>query len=394
VGAGTAQATTPSPAHPIYVQPEAAPATDAARRLFQESAARLGMAPLQIAEAPSPEKVHFAARVETARALTAKLSFAEARPQLDSLVAEVLAAGGGDLDAHALSDLYVTRAWARSGATFRGDLPPPEADRTAAYQDLVRAAILEPTRILNEQQYPPAVVEDGKRASAEVLQQPTGTVTIKGNPTAIAYLDGGPGRACPATFENVRFGEHVLRVEETSHGPWGIPLPVTTATVDVDVPARPVLTLSDSEAASYARKMAKPFALVADPEIRQSQVFLGLRLVDAQGHRRDASTVPLDRAVANGTLDAALLQLDNDARSLSGSAPSPVGVAPLSATTQPLPGPAPASATPAPVLVTQAPNPTFQQDPLIWARDHWPVVAAVGAFVVVGVVLAVAVSHD
>lgn len=348
------------------------------------------MAPLQIAEAPSPEKVHFAARVERARALTAKLAFAEARPLLDDLITDVLAAGGGDLDAHTLSDLYLTRAWARSGATFRADLPPPASDRAAAYPDLIRAAILEPTRILNEQQYPPALVEDGKRAAAETLQQPTGTLVIRGNPTAIAYVDGGAGKACPATFENLRFGDHILRVEETSHSPWGIPVTVTTAKVDVDVPARPVLTLSDGEAASYARKMAKPFALVADPEIRQSQIFLGLRLVDAQGHRLDASTVPLDRAVANGALDAALLQLDNDARSLSGSAPSPVGVAPLSA-----PPSAPATpSTPAPVLVNQAPQPTFQQDPLIWARDHWPVVAAIGAFVVVGVILTVAVSHD
>jgi hypothetical protein len=346
------------------------------------------MEPLQIAEAPAPERAHFGPRLQTARALTAKLDFGAARPALETLVQDVVAAGGGDLETPALAELYLTRAWARSGATFRADLPLEPQARGEAYQDLLRAATLEPSRVLNEQQYPPALVADWKKAAAEAAERPTVTLTIKGSASAVAYLDGGPGRACPAVFENVRFGEHVVRLEEPTHAPWGTSVALTAPTSDLEVPLRPVLTLSDAEAGAFARQMAKSFALVADPEVRQTQIVLGLRLVDRQGHRVDASTVALDRAAANGALDAALVQLDNEARALAGAPPAVGGVAPLSAPpTAETPAPAP------PVLVTPVPKPTFSEDPIIWARDHWPVLAAVGAFVTVGLILTIAVSH-
>jgi len=383
-----AQGATPSPTHPIYVQPEGAPATDQARRSFEASIARLRMEPLQIAEAPAPERAHFAPKLQAARALVAKLDFAAARPALETLVQEVIGAGAGDLEMPALADLYLTRAWARSGATFRGDLPLEPEARSEAYQDLLRAATLEPGRVLNEQQYPPALVADWKKAAAEAAQRPAGTLTVKGSASAIAYLDGGSGRPCPAAFENTRFGEHVVRVEELTHAPWGTSVALTSPTAELDVPIRPVLTLTDAEAGAFARQMAKSFALVADPEVRHTQIVLGLRLVDRQGKRVDASTIALDRSAANGALDAALVQLDNEARALAGAPPAPSGVAPLSAP--------PSIETPAqkpPVLVSPAPKPTFSEDPVIWARDHWPVLVAVGAFVTVGLVLTIAVSH-
>jgi len=379
-------AATTSPTHPIYVAPDGAPATDQARRAFENATARLGMTPVQIAEAPAPERPRFGPRLQALRASVAKLDFATARPALDTLVQEVVGAGGGDLDASALSELYLTRAWAHSGATFRADLPPEAGARADAYQDLLRAAVLTPGRALNEQQYPPSLLEDWKKANAEVAHQASGTLTVKGSPSAIAYLDGGDGRACPAAFEGTRFGEHLVRVEEPTHAPWGTAVAVTTSRFELDVPNRPVLTVSDGDAAVFARQMTKSFALVADPEVRQTQLILGLRLVDLQGHRVDASTITVDRAGANGALDAALMQLDNEARALVGAPTSPGAVMPPSAAS------GGTSTSPPPVLVSTAPKPTFSEDPLIWARDHWPVLAAVGAFVAVGLILTIAVN--
>ena len=48
-----------------------------------------------------------------------------------------------------------------------------------------------------------------------------------------------------------------------------------------------------------------------------------------------------------------------------------------------------------PLLLTPAPTKvSFLDDPAAWARDHWPLLTAIGVVAVTAIVLSVAVSSD
>jgi len=87
-----------------------------------------------------------------------------------------------------------------------------------------------------------------------------------------------------------------------------------------------------------------------------------------------------------GVADAAVMRMDEQARRIDhmGLAPS------LNAGD---PGVAPADATPA-LLSTTPARATLNDDPAAWARDHWPLLTAVGVVVGAAVVLGLSVAAD
>ena len=63
-------------------------------------------------------------------------------------------------------------------------------------------------------------------------------------------------------FKDVRYGEHLVSVEEPGRAPWGTTRWSTRRAPNVVVPGRAALTLDDRIAAAHANRMGTKFALV------------------------------------------------------------------------------------------------------------------------------------
>jgi hypothetical protein len=90
-----------------------------------------------------------------------------------------------------------------------------------------------------------------------------------------------------------------------------------------------------------------------------------------------------------GAVDAAAMRLDEEARRIE-----KLGLAP--ATNLEAPPPL-ASGAPSPVVLTAVPppaHPTLRDNPGAWARQHWPLVTAVGALVGASLILGLTVGLE
>jgi hypothetical protein len=383
--------------HPIYAQIQDAPQNNLAFQRFNAATRRFGLGPVEIVDIEGDLTSKIAEKTaEKVRAgidLVRKLELTTGQTPLDEAAADVAATGGAGLDAATLSDLFLYRAWAVSRADFNTAHVPASTARAQAYVDLARAAALTPGRQLNQQQFPPVILEDWTRAVIDVRARPQTTLTVRAAPEALVSCDGGPPVSGPATFVGVAQGEHLIRIEEPGWAAWGGTIAVEGPTVELQVPARRALTLDDKAAAAHARRMGAKFALVAEPRPGQAGgLSVSLRLVDATGIRRDAAIEPI--AGDPGALDSAVMRLDEQARRLdrAGAAPS---LASARAAESDALADSLAAPLPPPVLVAAPPaRPHLRTDPAGWARDHWPLLAAAGAMVGAAVILSIGVASD
>jgi hypothetical protein len=378
--------------HPIYAHLPDAPENDSARQLFTAAATRYNLRPVEVVDVPAPAPPRAPDNVRIGILNTQKLAFSEAQHDLDAAAAEIATTGGAGLTAAELDDLYLFRAMATARADWNAqpNAAPTEA-RTKAFDDYQRAATLAPTRTLNERELPPQVVADFKRAVEVIRKRPLGTLVVKGPADAQVALDGGPLMpiAGGVTIHDVSFGEHLIRVEQIGYAPWGTIVPFGQPSVEIDVPARAALTLDDATAAAHARRMGARFALVAAAKGGPGAP-VEISLVDSgSGARRDAALVPTTGEA--GQIDAAVMRLDEEARRVTlelqtaggGTPPAPVAVDPNAAAMGP------------PLLLTPAPTKVrFRDDPAAWARDHWPLLTAIGVVAATALILSATVSSD
>jgi hypothetical protein len=225
---------------------------------------------------------------------------------------------------------------------------------------------------------------DFARAVAEVRTRPRGTLSVTGSADAQVSLDGGPPLpvAGGVVLRDLVAGEHLIRVEELGHAGWGAVVVFNPPTQDVVIPARALLGLDAATAAMHARRMGARFALLLEPK-GGPHAPIALRLIDTTGQERDA--VLVTPGGETGMIDSAVMRLDETARRLAqaegpATAPPPVGDT--------------GALTP-PVLIGQpATKAKLGEDPAAWARDHWPLLAAIGVVLTSSIVLGLAVSAN
>jgi hypothetical protein len=378
--------------HPIFAHLPDAPENDAGRTLFTAAATRYNLRPVEVVDVPAPPEPHAPNDTRMGILNTQKVAFNEALHDLNSAAAEVATTGGAGLTSAELGDLYLYRAMATARADWNTKAadPPTEA-RTKAFDDYLRAATILPNRVLNPRELPPQVVADFQRAIEAVGKRPRGTLVVKGPADAQVALDGGALMpiAGGVTFRDLPNGEHLLRVEQIGFGPWGTIVPFGQPTLEVDVPARMPLVLDDATAVAHARRMGARFAMVAMPKGGPGAP-LEIVLIDGTtGARRDAALVPTVGEA--GQIDAAVMRLDEEARRVALEQPSgPAGAPPPPVATEPAPG----SLGP-PLLLTPAPTKVrFRDDPAAWARDHWPLLTAIGVLAATTILMSAVVASD
>lgn len=254
-----------------------------------------------------------------------------------------------------------------------------------------------PDRTLNPHDLPPQVVADFQRALDEIHHRPRGTLIVKGSADAQIALDGGPLMSLKGglTVRDLAYGEHLIRAEELGFAPWGALIPLNQPSFDLALPARTSLALDDATAAAHARRMGAHFALVAQPKGGPGTA-IEVRLVDAAtGTLRDAALIP--GSPEGGQLDAAVMRLDEEARRVALEEQSATGArgAPPATGAVPVPAaPAPVALGPLQLLSQPPAKARFRDDPPAWARDHWPLLTAIGAVALTAIVLGATVSGD
>ena len=208
VAPADAASATPAPSTvAVYWQPPGTPEPGAvARATFVEAMTRQGArvvdAPSRVSPAPSLRP-----RLEAAQAAYERFAFTQAIAELDELQGLCDARGGGDLSGRQLSELFLYRGLAR--------LETAGAD--AAWDDLVRAARLDPARVLDPVRFPPRAVTAFAGAVAQSGAGPRARLIVEAPAGAAIRVDGESAASGGAA---VALGPHFLAVDVEGYEPW------------------------------------------------------------------------------------------------------------------------------------------------------------------------------
>jgi hypothetical protein len=208
----------------MYWQPPGHPALgDAVRTAFVDIANTIGA---RVVDATSPpiQGPALAPALDAAKAAYARFAFPEAIAALDELERLANASGGADLDGRALSEIFL----------YRGLAKLETAATAAAWEDLVRAARLDPTRVVDPTQFPPRAVGVYKRAVAEVVDLPRAELTLDVPAGATVRVDGTPSTATTT----VTLGSHFVSVLADGHEPWLAVVSVSSTRTHIAPPLR------------------------------------------------------------------------------------------------------------------------------------------------------------
>jgi hypothetical protein len=210
----------------VYWEPPGhPPAGERTRGAFAETMKQLGAPLVDATEQPAaPQSLQ--PMLDAAIADYAGFRFTDAIAKLDTLARMADARGGGDLDARRLAEVYLYRALSRL------ELGPAEA----AWDDLVRAARLDPTRAIDPARFPPRVVSAYKRAVAEVSTLPRAELEVAAPAEAQVRVDG---RSLEGTA-TVTVGQHLIAVEAPGYERWTSVIAISGAHERIQPPLRPV----------------------------------------------------------------------------------------------------------------------------------------------------------
>jgi hypothetical protein len=237
-----------------------------------ESAAKQAGAAF-INQSPSPEAAAQTAQL-VAKGIAAfeALELDQAWQFLEQARSETVRLGGAGLSRAQLSDLFL----------YRGLIKIQQGDTTSAWDELMAASTIEPTRELDPGRFSPKVRAEFDRARATVTAKPRANLTVKAPDGCTVNVDGVPA---PGPV-NVPVGSHWINASCTDRRPIGYKVELTS---DVTVPIEPApyLPPSDSDLLVQARTAgSRAFVSV---EVRAGVATA--RLVGLDGRERDRKTV-------------------------------------------------------------------------------------------------------
>jgi hypothetical protein len=171
-----------------------------------------------------------------------QLRFDEAVVLLDQAAADLDRTGAAGLDVARLAELFLYRGLARI------QLGEP----ARAWDDLLIAARIDPSRVLDPARFPPRAIEQLERARAEVAASPRGVLRVTAPEGCVISIDGaisGDGRA------ELPHGAHWVDAACPEHQPWGRRVVLDRTAVEVQVAATPITPPGEDEALIQARAL-------------------------------------------------------------------------------------------------------------------------------------------
>jgi hypothetical protein len=259
-------------------------------RAIGEIAKARGAAVIDLSPAPP-------AIAETARFLQRgigayqAIQFGEAEKALDQARDLADQTGAAGLTNAQLSDLFL----------YRGLVRVAEGDDAGAWDELVIATVVHPTRTLDPQQYPPKVAELLAKVQDTVLHDhPQAKLSIDAPAGCTTAVDGEPiaGPVLRLT------GPHWARVTCASYEPWATRVDLTHLDAHVVASPKPYARPDDASLLVQAR-VAGARALIA---VEVADDVATIRLIGADGRERDRKSVAVhgELAPAAAIVDAML----------------------------------------------------------------------------------------
>jgi hypothetical protein len=286
------------PAFALFWQPPGTPAEVArAREAFARAiSARKGPPPVE-RTAPASQPTQLRGRLSAAVQEYRSFKFAETAAACSELVRAVESAGGGDLDARALADVYLYRGLARLEL---GQQPE-------AWDDVVRAVRIDGTRLVDPAEMPPRAAAMFRRALGEVANAPHAQLEVHAPADAQVLVDGHAA-AGPAA---VALGPHLVRVETPGFEPWSSVVPVTAAQQKLEPPMRALQPPDPDALADAARAAGIQRGRVVMGSVRRTPAgwkFLA-RVVDLPGGQAISEDALLGEAAIDHTVGTVLSHL-------------------------------------------------------------------------------------
>ncbi len=293
-GLAATSAAAPGPEVAIFHAPAGAPPpAPAIKRALADGARREGIAWID-ASAPADPPPETIARIRRGATAYAELRFEAAIADLDAAAIELAASGAIDLAPADISDLFLFRGLAR---VQLGDV--------RAWDDLVAAAAIDPSRVLDPQVFPPRAIESFARAVTAAQAAGRAALTITA-PAGCAIAIDGAG-AADGRAEVVR-GPHYATARCPGYRPWG-----SRVIVDADRAIAPSLTVeaapTDAELAIQLRTAGATAAIA----IRIAGPVCTLRHLTADGRVVAQAAIALDQPRAVDAAVAAFVALAHPA---------------------------------------------------------------------------------
>ena len=240
----------------------------------------LGIALIDRSPPPASAPPAIAPLVQRGIAAYGALQFAEALAILDQARDLADRTGGAGLGHLELSDL----------ALYRGLVQTQLGNTAAAWDELVAALVIDPTRVLDPARFPPRVIAEVERARVAVEAR------------AIAKLELAPPPSCTVTVDGVatagkvsaRVGAHWVRASCGDRPAWGARVALTAEGSRVAIGGTPYAPPEDAELVVQARVAAVRGLVIV--EVRNGLAVA--RLIALDGRERDRRTVTVAQDLA------------------------------------------------------------------------------------------------
>lgn len=252
---------------------DARPLLTAIERAADDSGARV----LDLSPRVAPPDT--ASRVTRAVTAYDAMRFADAISELDAAAVTAAENGARGLGRDALVDLFLYRALARTES----------GDSTGAWSDFVRAATLDPTRVLDPARFRPSAVKSFARAVREVTARSPVELAVRSPAGSRVHIDGRPSGGDQIS-EALLPGEHYVWVERPDSPPFArtVTLAVASTLVVPDGAAGPP---ADAELRRRAARLGAGAALVVAMSRQDGIGTVELRSLEAGGARPRGAVV-------------------------------------------------------------------------------------------------------
>jgi hypothetical protein len=196
----------------------------------------------------------------------------DAYAALEAALIEAARTGAADLGPTELSDLLLYRALVHH----------QRGDATKAWDDMVRAATVNPTRMLDALRYPPRVVDAFGRATLAVRQAERGQFVFAAPQGARLFVDGRDVTGELPELVPLPHGEHYVRIELLGTPGYGALRILAEAHHPIAADLAPMPPPTDEDARSLSRQRQARTVLLVTAHISQGAApTLALRLLDA-----------------------------------------------------------------------------------------------------------------
>jgi hypothetical protein len=203
------------------------------------------------------------------------MHYEDAAKLLASAASEVERNGAAGVTTAQLSDLFL----------FRGLVKDLKDDPSGAFDDLVIAGVVDPTRELDPLRFPPKVVEQFERAKETIRKREHGQLTVEAPVGCTTLIDGAPASGPVDRLA----GLHWVRVICADREPYGHKIELIAGATTLPVQPTPYMPPSDSELLIQARTASARAVVIAEVH---GQVATA-RLIGLDGRERDRRTVTL-----------------------------------------------------------------------------------------------------